>query len=404
MTPIPTQGEPSEITQEGVAAMLSRPIEPLDAVDPVAQLTPDQAFEARLAAGRPGLRRSLHGHRPVSPAKELRDLAHEAAGLDASQWDRYGEGGPVRELEQAVADALGMPAAAMFPTGVMAQQAALRVWTGRQACRAVALPGLSHLLVHELDGPHLLHGFRWCRLSEGAAFPTASDLAAEPSRLGAALLELPLRDAGFLLPSWPELVAFSDACRDRGVPLHLDGARLWEAAASLERTPAQVSALADSVYVSLYKGLGGLAGAVLAGPADVVAESRQWRRRQGGTLPSMVPYAVGGLRGLRQQLPRMGEYRQRALELAEALVARGVRVYPDPPQATAFRLLAEASQAELDDRLLRCVEEDRTFAVPRFRRSEVPGWCWTELSVGSATMDWDTVKAADYLAHLLLDD
>ena len=295
-----------------------------------------------------------------------------------------------------------MPAAAMFPSGVMAQQAVLRVWADRQGCRAVALPGLSHLLVHELDGPALLHGFRWNRLTEGPVLPTAGDVTRQTGRLGAVLLELPLRDAGFLLPSWADLVATSDACRDRGTPLHLDGARLWEAAAALDRTPAQLCSLADSVYVSLYKGLGGLAGAVVAGPPDVVEEARDWRRRQGGTLLSMAPYALGGLRGLRQQLPRMKDYWQRALDLADALTARGVRIFPDPPQVSAFRVLAEGSQAWFDERLLRCMEVDRTFVVPRLRQSEVPGWCWTELAVGPATMDWDTVKAADYLAEVLL--
>ena len=81
---------------------------------------------------------------------------------------------------------------------------------------------------------------------------------------GVGLPVAPLRDAGFLLPRWDDLVAFSQACRDRGVPLHLDGARIWESAPALQHSPAQIAALADSVYVSFYKGVGALAVVVAA--------------------------------------------------------------------------------------------------------------------------------------------
>ena len=75
------------------------------------------------------------------------------------EWDRYGASGPVAALERRVADLLGQPEAAFFPSGVMAQQAALRTWCDRMGSRRVAMPDLSHLLVHEEDGPRRLHGF-----------------------------------------------------------------------------------------------------------------------------------------------------------------------------------------------------------------------------------------------------
>jgi len=100
----------------------------------------------------------------------------------------------------------------------------------------VALPGLSHLVLHEADGPRLLHDL--VPLTTGPTVPHVVNLTAIPGRLGAGLPELPLRDAGFLLPSWEELVAFAEPCRSRGVPLHLDGARIWESAPHLGHTPA----------------------------------------------------------------------------------------------------------------------------------------------------------------------
>ncbi len=104
-------------------------------------------------------------------------------------------------------------------------------------------------------------------------------------------IELPLRDAGFLLPTWEDLVAFTGRARERGVPVHLDGARLWESQPFYDRPHADIAGLFDSVYVSFYKGLGGIAGAALAGH-DLVAQARIWQARHGGNLFSMLPFDV----------------------------------------------------------------------------------------------------------------
>jgi threonine aldolase len=353
------------------------------------------------------------GRHPVSPQDELRsiiaelDRSDDGAGPSEATWDRYGDGGPVAALEGQAAALLGKPAAVMFPSGTMAQQSVLRVWSDRQGSRRIAIPGLSHLLHHEQDGPRLLNDFEWALLTtgvtSGGVLPTVEHLAAVPGVLGAALLELPLRDAGYLLPSWDELEAFSIACSDRGVPLHLDGARIWESAPHLGHTPAEIAALADTVYVSFYKGLRGLAGAVVAGPEDVIAEVRLWRSRHGGTLFTMLPYAVSALRGLREELPRMGEYHQRALEMAELLAAEGIRTFPQPPHCNAFRLFVEAPGDVVSERVVTVMERERLAATPPWGDSEdVPGWSWTEFAVGPATMDWTPDRAVQVLTRVLL--
>ena len=94
----------------------------------------------------------------------------------------------------------------MFPSGVMAQQATLRAWCDRSGSRRVALPDLSHLLHHEQDGPRRVLGLDLEWLTTGRETPTAAALAKVGGRLGAAMVELPLRDAGCLLPTWDELV------------------------------------------------------------------------------------------------------------------------------------------------------------------------------------------------------
>ena len=158
--------------------------------------------------------------------------------------------------------------------------------------------------------------------------PTVEDLDAVKGPLGAVLLELPLRDGGYLLPTWEELVDLSRACRERGVPLHLDGARLWESAPYWGRELHEVAALADSVYVSFYKGLRGLAGAVVAGPADVVDEARQWRTRMGGTLFSLHPYAVGGAARAAARAAPDGRVPRARGRAGKAVAGQGIRVFP----------------------------------------------------------------------------
>ena len=359
-------------------------------------------LQDRARAAQRGVTRVLSGRMPSSPEQELRDLADVAASLGDPGWDRYGARGPVALLEERLAALLGKPAVAVFPSGVMAQQAMLRVWCDGRGSRRVALPGLSHLLHHEADGPRLLHGFDFELLTDGAKVPLADDLAAVPGRLGAVLLELPLRDAGFLLPSWDELTAFSSACRTSEVPLHLDGARIWESVPHLGHSPAEIAALADSVYVSFYKGLGGLAGAALAGPEEQIAEARLWRQRMGGTLFTVLPFAVAALRGLDTEPERMAAYHARAQELAERMGAHGIRVSPASPHTNAFRIHVERDTDTLNERLVAVMEEERLALTPMWSAADVPGWSWTEFAVGPATMEWDVDEAVDRLARVFL--
>jgi hypothetical protein len=218
------------------------------------------------------------------------------------------------------------------------------------------------------------------------------------------LLELPLRDAGYLLPSWSELVELTDAARARGAAVHLDGARLWESQPWFDHPLEAIAGCADSVYVSLYKGLGGLAGSVVAGPVDEIDEARQWRTRHGGTLFSLLPYAVAGLRGLDEELPRMGEYHRRAVELAQALTEAGFAVVPDPPRSVAFRLLTPGSAPVLHERVVEHLEQDRVALTPPWEPADVPGWAWTEITVGSATMQWSVDEAVESLTRVLRAD
>ena len=359
--------------------------------------TTSDDLQARRKAAADNCERWL-SYRRVSVPDRLRQLAEVATD---SETDSYGSGGEVAALEQEVADLLGKPAAVFLPTGIMAQQSVLRVYADRAGTSRVAVHGLSHLLVHELNALEEVHHLRIERLTSEPRQPRPDELAAIPGKLAAVTLELPLRDAGFVLPSWDELVVFAESCAERGVPLHLDGARLWESTPYLEHSLAEIAALASSVYVSFYKVLGGVSGAALAGPEDVIAEVRRWQRRLGGNLYSLFPYAVSAREGLRTVLPVMGDLHQRAVELSMALQSEGFRVFPEPPHSNSFRLYAPRAAEAIELSAVERMETTRESICGRWQPADVPGWSWVELVVLPATLEWQVDEIAKAFGELL---
>jgi threonine aldolase len=341
-------------------------------------------------------------HPRRTPAQALHALADAADELGIDEWGVYAEKGAVARVEEQVAELLGMPAAAFFPSGIMAQQSVLRVWCDRSGSRRVAIPDLSHLLKHEDDGPRRLHGFEFDHLTTGPKTATAEGLRKLSPGLGAALIELPLRDAGCLLPSWDDLTALSGAARELGVPLHADGARIWESQPYWDKPLSEIAALVDSMYVSFYKGLEGLAGAALAGPEDVIAEARTWRRRMGGTLFRLTPYAVSSLAGLKERLPRMGEYAAWARELAAALTERGLKVNPDPPHTNTFQVFAEGEPDGIVERKIAFMEREKVDPCGGWWASQVPGTAMTEVAVHGAALAHEPKQVATWIAEIAL--
>lgn len=335
---------------------------------------------------------------PSTPAAMFRNLAAYAEEHDVA-WDRYGERGAVAQLEAEVAELLDKPAAVMFPSGVMAQQATLRAWCDRTGSRRVALPDLSHLLLHEQDGPRRVLGLELEALTTGRETPTAAALDRVGGHLGAALVELPLRDAGCLLPAWDDLVELSAAARERGVPLHADGARIWESVPHWGRSPAEAADLFDSMYVSLYKGLGASSGALVVCPEDLAGELRSWRQRMGGTIFSMTAAAVGGLMGLCEGLERFGDYRAWAIDLAAALHEHGVRTFPEVPHVATFLAYAPGAADEVNERVVALVEERGVVPCGLWSEADVPGWVQTELTCYEAAITRDPGEVAALVAE-----
>lgn len=350
-------------------------------------------MDDELRALRDSCDRFLTGHGAGRPAELL-------ATIDpGTRTDRYGEGGVVAELEAEVAGLLGTAASVYLPSGTMAQQAVLRVHAERRARRTVVFHPMCHVLQREGQALERLHGLVGRPVGEPHRLLERADLDAVAEPVAALLLELPQRDLGGQQPSWEDLEQQVAWARERGAAAHLDGARLWEASAGYGRTPAQVAALFDTTYVSFYKGIGALAGCCLAGPADVVAEVREWRGRMGGTLFGMWPGAASALSLLRPRLERMPAYLEHARAVADALRdLDGVTVVPDPPQTPMLHLLLRTSY----DAALTTARElarEGLWTWPGAQRTGDPGVCRVELSVGEATCGFTPAEVRHVLSR-----
>ncbi len=332
--------------------------------------------------------RIVPGYRESDPGEELIRVG-EWCREHGHRPDRYGEGALIEAFEAKIAALTGMEAAVFMPSGTMAQQIALRIWAEESGVAHVGMHPTSHLELHEERGYARLHGLDATLLGARTHPTLAADLERCPERLAALLVELPAREIGGQLPTWDELVALSALARTRGVRLHMDGARFWEAReAYAPRTHAEICALFDSVYVSLYKGIGALSGAMLLGPAAFVRAARVWRRRHGGTLVQLHTAVASAAMRFDDALARMPALRSRAVALAAGLAAMpGVTVLPSPPQVNMFHLHIAGDADALTAARDRIALENRIWIAPRFSAAGLPGHAMAEFNVGDNLLD-----------------
>jgi len=368
--------------------------------------------ERRLAAWReaPRVLARLGFLAPLSQRLALLEAAGEVYDLDEDS-DLYGNG-VVAALEQRVAGLLGTQDAAFFPTGTMAQQVALRCWAGRTGDPTVALHPLSHPEVHERGAFSQVSGLRPVRVTSEPRLPTAEEVRDFEEPFGALMLELPLRDAGFVLPTWEELTEVVDAAREREAVVHFDGARLWECTEHFGRALEEIAGLADSVYVSFYKSFDAFGGAALAGPATLMEEAKAWRHRYGGAVFQQFPTALSALIGLERELPRLPEYvrhaRVVAAALREGLHAGGLpwsRVHPEVPHTYDFQVWVPYEPEVAAEAAIAAAEETGAMLFANYWDPKGPGLSFTEVYVRAAALEWtaDDVRAAavDFARRLL---
>jgi len=347
----------------------------------------DDEFIARMQAALAGCTRFLSGGPRGVIADQLALLADSGYELDREP-DVYGNG-MVAELESRVADLLGKPAAAFFPTGTMAQQIALRIWAAKSGNPTVALHPLHHTEVHERKAFSTLSGLRSIWPTTQPRQPSAEEIRALDEPFSTLVIELPLREPGFVLPTWDELTAMCDAGRERGAFVHFDGARLWESAPHFGQDLPTIAGLADSVYVSFYKSLGGLAGAVLAGDEEFVQTAKAWRHRHGGQVFTQWPTVLSALVGLDRELPRLPEYVAHAKTVAAALAALpGMFVTPDPPHTHQFQVWLPYPVQALREASLALAEDEKVRFIGGWYPQAPGDRCMAEVTISASALEW----------------
>jgi threonine aldolase len=248
--------------------------------------------------------------------------------------DGYGEDPTVNELEEAYAAWVGKPAAVFVPSGVMANQIAMRVLT--RPGDVVVAGELQHVVGFEMGAASRNAGIQFHTVDDttGHLQPRSIRAAVEAERhhqpaVRALVLENSHMASGGV-PISPEetqeLVAAAG-----GRPVHLDGARLFNTSVALGRTGLELAAPVTTVTSCLSKGLCAPVGSVLAGPTDVIEQARIERKRLGGSMRQAGVLAAAGLVGLRTMIDRLAEDHVRARRLAEAV---GDTVSPSYDPAT----------------------------------------------------------------------
>jgi threonine aldolase len=223
------------------------------------------------------------------------------------------------ELQRRAAELLGHEAALFLPTATMANQVALRVLS-RPGCKVVA-EERTHVLIYEWGGPAIHSGLVMQGLVAEAGRPTPEQIAevAEFGPGSVLVLENTHRSSGGRI--WPldEFRAAVEAARARGAAVHLDGARLFNAAVAAGVEPSAWGSLADTVTVCFSKGLGCPLGAILAGPAETIERAWEGKFLFGGALRQSGVVAAAMLYALDHHVERLADDHARAQRLAEGI-------------------------------------------------------------------------------------
>ena len=277
---------------------------------------------------------------PTQTAQRLLDLVQRGG----KPRDAYLANGAVGELEARFAKLLGKEDCAFLATGTLANHLAARVLAG-DASRVI-VPRESHLYRDESDATQLLSGLNLVALAEGRAGPSLAEIKAAvdeaengpyPLRVGAIVLESPVRRVKGEMIDPAQIREISTYAKTKSIRMHLDGARLLLAPPGYDI--AGTAALFDTVYVSLYKYLDAPFGAVLAGSKTDIAKVRDLRHRFGGTIYQGWPCALLALGALDDFETRHRAAFAAADQLFAALEARGAAKLKPAPNASNIREL-----------------------------------------------------------------
>ncbi|ASK61154.1 low specificity L-threonine aldolase [Virgibacillus phasianinus] len=330
-----------------------------------------------------------HGPRNI---QVLKDALENVDGEQES--DMYGNGKIIEDFQDKIANYLGKESTVFFPSGTMAQQIALRIWCDDKGIKKVAYHPLCHMEIHEQDGLKKLHHIEPVLLADKDSVIRLEDVVNMESDVACILLELPQREIGGQLPDYQTLERISAYCRNNGIKIHLDGARLFEILPYYQKSAAEVCELFDSVYISIYKGIGGIAGAILAGEKDFTEKSKVWKRRHGGDLISFYPYIVSADYYFDQHADKMNQYYEEAKELAAFFNECGsVSTKPNIPVSNMFHVHFDMAKEDVVPVLLSVYKETGVGLAGNLQETSDKK-CYFEISIGNkySTIPKETLR------------
>ncbi len=301
--------------------------------------------------------------RPTAPMREA--MARAEVGDDC-----YHDDPSVIALEERVASLMGKEAAIFVPSGTMANQLAVHVHA--RPGEALACAPMAHVQVHEGASAARTSGVQAMPIGERTGYSAAQlrALLDEEScgwpRVGLVWLENTIGAAGAVL--WPqaELTAIGELARAEGRPVHLDGARLWNAHVASGLPLASLAAPATTVSVCLSKGLGAPVGSVLSGPRPVIEQVRAARYGFGGSMRQAGVLAAAGQYAIEHQLDRLADDHRHAAAFSEAVA--DLPCWNASPVATNMALFGVPQEYGAAERLCAPLREAGVIVYPNLFR------------------------------------
>lgn len=247
--------------------------------------------------------------------------------------DVLGDDPNCNALEAEAAALTGKEAALFTPSGTMANQIAIRCWT--QPGDEMILESDAHPYHYEAGGAAVISGVqtRLIQGERGLLDPETLFAAIRPYNIHFAQAALVMventanRGGGTVYPQ-EVLQQIGDGCHERGLRVHMDGARVMNAVVASGKSLAQIVAPVDSVSICLSKGLGAPVGSILAGPKDMIFRARKVRKMLGGGMRQAGYIAAAGRYALQHNVERLAEDHRRARDLAAGLNALGLGTRP----------------------------------------------------------------------------
>ncbi len=254
----------------------------------------------------------------TTPTPEMRRAMTDAEVGD----DEYGEDPTVNRLQSLAAGALGTEAALYVPSGTMANQLAIRVHS--RPGTEVLCPARSHVYQYEVAASPQNSGVQMHPLWDmpDGIIAAVEGMQHEFPPVSMLVLENTYMAMSGVPTGADEMRTLVKLGRDGGLRVHVDGARIWNAAIATGAAPSELIGGADTVMFCLSKGLSAPVGSLLCGSADVIAEARVQRRRLGGGMRQAGVIAAAGVVALETMVERLADDHARARRLADAMADR----------------------------------------------------------------------------------